>query len=625
MADVVAHLKADVSNYDAGLAKATKGLKNFAAQNTTVNGIMAQGMTMLTKFAGGFAAAQLAMKAFNAVVMEGSQTTGDFVRNGLGALNDTMGVLASSVATFDWSPFEDGLLRTFERAKALREELDLLWNLQTARGVVSSDTMEKVRSAQATANNPNAGDEERQTAVKAAQDAIDDLTKANDNIIKSTRKAISGQVELYSSVKATADEVVQVYRNVAIQGDVVINEYKKVGRTLANYDRDIITTQQGLAALNSGNTYVAAGTVKQYKDQLDALVKVRDEYAASHREQLIGYAVTEKFNDKQFKQTAEQIQSISSMRAETERLQKTLNSTANKVDNVTRTGVATPSAREAPGVASGMSVTAERGPSVFEGDVRSMKELTDEARKLQIVMETTGSSDIFNQVLQRYETLQAQIEAQPLALKANISIEEAVIQQQLDELGENLRLDMKANVEVNTQSMDKAAKSGKESEKSWDAASRALASAGNALQSIDNKGLNVAGTIMEAIANVALGFASAMSSPATTATGMFGWIAAAAAGTATMIATIAAIKSQTKGSYAQGGIVPGSYNGGVDNTYVYASPGEVILNRSQQENLLSQLGDEGGGSVSVALKGEQLAVVLNNYGRRRGKGELLFG
>jgi hypothetical protein len=93
---------------------------------------------------------------------------------------------------------------------------------------------------------------------------------------------------------------------------------------------------------------------------------------------------------------------------------------------------------------------------------------------------------------------------------------------------------------------------GKKSADSWKAVSNAVQQVGNALQMIEDPTAKVFGIIAQAVASVAQGFASALASPATTSAGIWGWIAAAAAGTATMVSTIASIKSATKMDFAAG-------------------------------------------------------------------------
>ena len=101
---------------------------------------------------------------------------------------------------------------------------------------------------------------------------------------------------------------------------------------------------------------------------------------------------------------------------------------------------------------------------------------------------------------------------------------------------------------------------------------------------------------------------------------MFGWIAAATTGLATMISTITAIKSVTSaGSYAEGGIIPGNnYN---DGLVANVSSGELILNRAQQDSIAAQLSSGnpfGNLQLSTKLTGTELLILLNNTNRSLG-------
>ena len=86
------------------------------------------------------------------------------------------------------------------------------------------------------------------------------------------------------------------------------------------------------------------------------------------------------------------------------------------------------------------------------------------------------------------------------------------------------------------------------------------------------------------------------------------------------------------GLFKNGGIVPHAQNGlnvvggnhySGDVTPILANAGEVVLNRSQVSTLASTL--QGGGAQNMKLEatvsGEQLRFVLNNNGRRTGRGE----
>lgn len=152
--------------------------------------------------------------------------------------------------------------------------------------------------------------------------------------------------------------------------------------------------------------------------------------------------------------------------------------------------------------------------------------------------------------------------------------------------------------------------------KAWKSASSAISSVGSALSGLENPAAKVTGIVAEAIATIAQTFAASLKGTFTP----WDWIAGAAAGTATMIATISSIKSATK--FADGGVVRGNTYSG-DQIPAFLNAGEVVLNRAQQVNLASQL--DGGALNNIQLEatitGEQIHLATRNYGRRTGRGE----
>lgn len=220
--------------------------------------------------------------------------------------------------------------------------------------------------------------------------------------------------------------------------------------------------------------------------------------------------------------------------------------------------------------------------------------------------------DMKSVLQQQFDT--ATSEQDRLKLKADIELTEGWIEAlkapgewTIDENGVRIPLKMdidrsemlksaqefSANLAANTQG---AANNAKDTQKAWSAAASAIQSAGSAMQNIEDPSAKVAGIVMQAIANVALGFAQASASPATGAAGVFGWIAAATAGVATMTATIAQIKSATKAEYhAQGGVAGlGSSTfipRGTDTIPAMLTPGETILSVSQTRNLADGLNE----------------------------------
>lgn len=166
--------------------------------------------------------------------------------------------------------------------------------------------------------------------------------------------------------------------------------------------------------------------------------------------------------------------------------------------------------------------------------------------------------------------------------------------------------------------------------KAFDLAAQSAANLGNALASIDDPGAKAAGTVLSAIANIALSFSQAAIQASQL--GSYGWIAYMAAGTAAMATTISTIHSLT--GYANGGEIKGnSYSGdnlmamGPDGGLIGLNAGEIVLNKAQSANLATSLQQGGGGATRIVgvLKGEDIVLMADRWGMRTGRGELLFG
>ena len=184
-------------------------------------------------------------------------------------------------------------------------------------------------------------------------------------------------------------------------------------------------------------------------------------------------------------------------------------------------------------------------------------------------------------------------------------------------------------IEVNLKT-GQLAKDGEAATESWKKASSAINSASGALSSIENPAAKIMGTIGQAIATIALAYAETLAQ-SKEKRNVWAFIATAAAAMISMATTISSIHSST--GYASGGIVDGRAGGFVGGTAysgdnvgnVRLSSGELVLNRSQQNNLANAL--EGGMKqihIVGQLKGEDIVLMADRYGRRSGLGELAF-
>lgn len=197
------------------------------------------------------------------------------------------------------------------------------------------------------------------------------------------------------------------------------------------------------------------------------------------------------------------------------------------------------------------------------------------------------------------------------------------VQKQLNAMVPDGGVKIPAKIEINTQPLEDVTKKGKDVNKAFSAAAQAVSSVGDAFNAIEDPSAKAAGTVLQAIASIALGFAQAAAAKDTTASG-WAWLGWLAAGTAALATTISTVHSLT--NLSEGGFVPGnSYSG--DNIYggnAMVNSGELVLNRSQQNNLANALqGGPQGLDLRAVVSGEQIVLVANRSLKRRGKGELV--
>lgn len=238
-------------------------------------------------------------------------------------------------------------------------------------------------------------------------------------------------------------------------------------------------------------------------------------------------------------------------------------------------------------------------------------------------IKNSGKEDIANDVLARFNALGEVIDnfnSQMNELDAGDS-KIAALQAALEELLPVYQQLSAAVIDYKTQSDEALAKNEKIAElrknmSNLGGALNTTASAfGSLAQITDEPVFDIMGTIAQAIANVALSYSQAMMNPKDP----WSWIAFAIAGLATMMSTIAGIKSATSGAYAEGGVIGGhSYYG--DKLMARVNSGEAILNTRQQQRALElmdgHLIDTASATqvyVEGVIRGKDLLLVQRNY------------
>ena len=275
-----------------------------------------------------------------------------------------------------------------------------------------------------------------------------------------------------------------------------------------------------------------------------------------------------------------------------------------------------------------------KGTAAQVSEAKVNKPLTvDEMRaKAQADLEaqnTAVDSSIFSALLK--DSVKSGVDVGNLLDSANLEIQAGIdvpdekwqeILDKYNELREQIG-EEPITIDFNT---GKIAEDGKKADKTWKDAASAVQSVGSAFSQIEDPAAKAMGTVMQAIASIALGFAQASAQAGSM--GPWAWLAFLAAGAAATATTIATIHSLT--GFAEGGIVPGNnFSGDNLHTVDYGiNSGELILNRAQQSTIASALMDadnaRGGYVGAPYVTGEKIVLGINNYARRSGRGELVF-
>ena len=199
-----------------------------------------------------------------------------------------------------------------------------------------------------------------------------------------------------------------------------------------------------------------------------------------------------------------------------------------------------------------------------------------------------------------------------------------IIAGNIDDIGDSMSnlTEWTDNFDPYTKKMNELAKAAQQQQMAFGMAGQAAENLGAALAGMDDPAARAAGTVISAIANIALGFGQAVASAGSM--GPWAWLAYVAAGTAALATTISTVHSLT--GYATGGMVEGNTYSG-DQIPAMLNAGEVVLNRAQQSTLASQLQEGGMRNLNLSgrIRGTDIILSVDRTLSLEGKQLLTWG
>lgn len=618
--DVIARLKADTSHWDSGLSRAGRSLEQFQQKNMSLDAALQGSVKTLTsvaaKYVGWGAAAACAMKvakdAFKRNEAQLDEWQG-FVR----ASESVYGGFLEALNNGDISGYLSNINSIIDAARNAYDALDELGTFQA---------FNQVNSARDKANYQEALDNYR---LNPTDDNKKALEAANQKVIQNLKdESLLAQDAYKIALEAAAAEgglrgedvntFVKMFQDGAYRDFKKLKErYKEEGGILGVGGKTMFDGEE-VTSVNGRGYWKKQGTTMHNGQQVN--IGIQDMSNAENSAFLVARSLYNITDD-----TINQLQRLGADAYNLEEAVNQQNRSYHRLSgqNKTITPKTTKPSKTFKSDISGLSDI----PGIAFGATKSMKELNAELARYKKMKEEATTSFEYNEAIEGIEQVQKEIAVQPITLQLGVDAEKIV---SIQEIINNFFKDHPITPEMKlpTGNFQSVSKISQDTADAWQAATRAISNAGNAMTNLEDPSAKVAGIVMQAIANIALGFAQASASPATGLAGVFGWIAAVTAGVATMTATIAQIKSATE-YHAQGGMVGTSpfIPKGTDTVPAMLTPGEIVLNAAQQRNMANNL--QGTSNIVMQssgesrISGEDIITVINAYGRRTGRGEIL--
>jgi hypothetical protein len=309
--------RGQIQNFQQGCQTAGRSLSGFG-QALGIN------VGALTKFGGAVGAAVVAGKALKGI-LDSTQTSADAFDGAIAGCKGVVDALAVSIASADFSTFQNGLWGVFDAAKAARNALDDLQDAQLGYGMLSSKNRR--------------GFTEAQTAYKEAETAY---KNAKTQAEKDKHFAEMERQKSIMSGFVTDEE--KNARNFESKNFNAIRTQVRARNT--NINEKDITTEMIYEVAEIFNSVDSDKRRKEYKEAAKNVKKEakkydtdskRDQYYQKHQRELIIDALLEMGNEK-IQAVAQELQSGETARTSASAMRKTFDRTIRGEDRTTGGG-----------------------------------------------------------------------------------------------------------------------------------------------------------------------------------------------------------------------------------------------------------------------------------------------
>lgn len=619
----------DSAQYSGGLEKAQKSLDKYIQKNVSLENVVGKAVGTIGKLAAGIGAAMGAQEAFDKV-MRGSQTTSDAYDRTMRSVNTTIDSFFTAISTGDFTTFNIGLDNIIRKARAANDAIDQLGNTTISYGYFNSKNQADFAEAIAVLRDPKAGESDKEAAKKTVDRIMGSQKEITGQLRRRAEEAAKALATEKNSLKAGSITMLDVEKVLRLDVSAMGSEEKE---ELSNRYNEYIEKYNELKrkytkTVTMPTTFGATSSPQtDYKALDEAMADVNNKY----QDAILYNEILVRNSDEWLKNLVGILNTADNAERTFAGMQKTLNRALGSGG----TSGAGGSNKKLSGVDAKEQWTGELVLNTYIQKTAETQ-LDDEIfkaiqgdKKLPVLMQPVqelieggmneGPEEVEDPALEglrdrigMYDTIQQKIASYKDMLKYANEEEAGYIQSQIamwEEYANKIGLTVKEGDDLS-------------------AITGAIGQIGGALSSTGNDWLSYIGNSMSAVVQMiqavqALTSAKSAAAVAEQATLPFPENLVAIASTIAAI-TSAMSSIRSIGNFAEGGIVGGTnYQDGIT---ARVSSGEMFINQADQKKLYDSIhsGNLGGGSGRAVITGEQIVIATNNWGKRTGRGELLF-
>lgn len=656
MANLITRLIMDATQYNGGLQKAQKGLDKFIDKNVSMSNVMSKAAGAITKVAGAAGLAVGAGEAFNRV-LNSSQELGDATAATMMSAKNGIDEFFYSIGSGDFTAFLDGMDSIIAKSKEVYDALDQLGNTKISFDYYQGKFDEAIAKARLDAKNKQLDESARKKAFKAWDDELKKKEEAGQTVANDALNALTKSIVVGTKLRASDIKLEDFEKVMKI--DLMPSESRS---EVKSYWAKQYEDYEKLADRIESDRRVDVARTNDYgrtKSINDAAKIAQEGAAARYRDAIIYNKLLNKLSDDDLTKLSElgkQYYSVSQLISQ--QRQEFNESTTEFNNSITASAKAKESAAAA--AAKAIKEAKEKNIAPFLGN----EQLNEEIKTA-----ISGKDALSQTVLDAISTGKTlPVLMQPIqATMINSEDEKAEGEDPMDAL--RSKMDMYTIAQNKIQELTGMLSVANEEEKRYlneqidiwkqyaneldgvsqkkeqmDKMAQDLNDVGTSLSKIGSLSDSAFGSMLEYLGGIVTATAAAI--PAIEAMTAAknqeanANMKAAASGAASSVASIpfvgaimavAAVASviaaiMSVPSFAEGGVIGGSNY--MDGITARVSSGEMIMNEADQKKLYNaihsgNLGSGGGGKAIVT--GEQIVTVINNYGKRTGKGVILKG